>query len=51
VKADKGRVRVGAGTAPATNPFLLAGAGGTDFRFSNRNMRWHSARIVGTFRF
>jgi outer membrane immunogenic protein len=51
VKADKGRVRVGAGTAPATNPFLLAGAGGTDFRFSNQNMRWHSARVVGTFRF
>ncbi len=51
VKADNGRARVGAGTAPATNPFLLAGAGGTDFRFSNRNMRWHSARIVGTFRF
>jgi outer membrane immunogenic protein len=51
VKADKGRVRVGAGTAAATNPFLLGGAGGTDFRFSNEHMRWHSARIVGTFRF
>lgn len=51
LKADKGRVRVGAGTALPTNPFLLAGAGGTDFRFSNQNMRWHSARIVGTFRF
>lgn len=51
VKADKGRVRVGAGTAPATSPFLLGNAGGTDFRFSNQNMRWHSARVVGTFRF
>lgn len=51
VKADKGQVRVGAGTAASTSPFLLGGAGGTDFRFSNNHMRWHSARIVGTFRF
>lgn len=51
VRADRGRVRVGPGTAPATNPFLLGNAAGTDFRFSNQNMRWHSARIVGLFRF
>lgn len=29
---DDNGVRAGAGTAPATSPFLLAGAGGTDFR-------------------
>lgn len=51
VLADRGRVRVGPGTAPATNPFLLAGAGGTDFRFSNQHMRWHSIRLTAAFRF
>lgn len=51
VKADRGRVRVGQGTAAATNPFVLAGAGGTDFRFSNQHMRWHSARVTAAFRF
>lgn len=51
VRADRGRVRVGPGTAPATNPFLLGNAAGTDFRFSNQNMRWHSVRAVAAFRF
>jgi outer membrane immunogenic protein len=51
VLADRGRVRAGAGTAPATNPFLLAGAGGTDFRFGDQHMRWHSARVTASFRF
>jgi outer membrane immunogenic protein len=51
VRADRGRVRVGPGTAAATNPFLLGNAGGTDFRFSNQNMRWHAARVVAAFRF
>jgi outer membrane immunogenic protein len=51
VKADKGRVRVGPGTAPATNPFLLGNAAGTDFAFSNRFMSWHSARVTAAFRF
>ncbi len=51
VRADRGRVRVGPGTAAATNPFLLGNAAGTDFRFSNQNMRWHSARVVAAFRF
>ncbi len=48
---NKGRVRVGAGTAPATNPFLLAGAGGTDFRRSDDKFRWHSLRVTAAFRF
>lgn len=51
VKADSGRVRVGPGTAGPTNPFLLAGAGGTDFRFANQQMRWHSIRLTAAFRF
>ena len=45
------RINVGPGTAPATNPFLLAGAGGTDFRRSDAQFRWHSIRAVATFRF
>ena len=48
---DKSRVRVGAGTAPATNPFLLAGAGGTDLRRSDDKFRWHSLRVTAAFRF
>jgi outer membrane immunogenic protein len=51
LKDDKGRVRVGPGTAPATNPFLLAGAGGTDFRRSDDKFRWHSLRATAAFRF
>lgn len=48
---DKARVAVGPGTAPATNPFLLAGAGGTDFRRSDDKFRWHSLRVTAAFRF
>lgn len=48
---DEARVRVGPGTALATNPFLLAGAGGTDFRRSDENFRWHSVRATVSYRF
>ena len=51
VKADKGRVRVGPGTAPVTNPFLLGNAAGTDFAFGNRFMSWHTARVTAAFHF
>jgi outer membrane immunogenic protein len=51
LKDDKGRVRVGLGTAAVTNPFLLAGAGGTDFRRSDDKFRWHSMRLTAAFRF
>jgi outer membrane immunogenic protein len=51
LKDDKARVAVGAGSALANNPFLLAGAGGTDFRRSDENFRWHSARVTAAFRF
>jgi outer membrane immunogenic protein len=51
LKDNKSRVRVGPGTASATNPFLLAGAGGTDFRRSDEKFRWHSMRVTAAFRF
>lgn len=46
---DDARVRVGQGTAGATNPFVLAG--GTDFRRSDDKFRWHSIRGTVAFRF
>lgn len=45
------RVRATAGSAPATNPFVLNGAGGTDFRRSDPKFRWHSMRATAAFRF
>lgn len=47
---DDFRVRAGAGTAPATNPFLL-GAGATDFRRSDPRFDYHSVRLTAAFRF
>src|SRR3546814_7286373 len=43
-------VNVGAGTAPATNPFLLNG-GGTDIRRSDPNFQTHSVRGTLSYRF
>ena len=43
-------VNVGAGTAPATNPFLLNG-GGTDSRRSDPNFQTHSVRGTLSYRF
>ncbi len=51
LKDNDARVRVGPGTAAATNPFLLAGAGGTDFKRSDDKFRWHSMRVTAAFRF
>lgn len=49
---DDYRVRSGnSGTTPATNPFLLGNAGGTDFRRSDDKFRWHSMRATAAFRF
>lgn len=46
------RVRVTQGTAPATNPFVLAAGGtSTDFRRSDEKFRWHSLRGTVAFRF
>lgn len=49
---DDYRVRVTQGTAPATNPFVLASGGtSTDFRRSDEKFRWHSLRATAAFRF
>ncbi|SEM48782.1 outer membrane immunogenic protein [Sphingomonas gellani] len=46
------RVQATAGTAPATNPFVLApNIAGTDFRRSDSMFRWHSMRATAAFRF
>jgi outer membrane immunogenic protein len=44
-------VRVGQGTAPASNPFLLGNPSGTDIRRSDDNFRFHSIRATAAFRF
>lgn len=46
---DDYRVRVTGGAA--NNPFILGGAGGTDFARSYQKFRWHSVRAVALFRF
>lgn len=51
LKDDDYQVQAGAGTAPATNPFLLAGAGGTDFRRSDDRFDFHAIRATAAFRF
>lgn len=48
---DDYRVRAGPGTAPATNPFLLVNAGGTDFARSEDKFKFHSVRATAAFRF
>ncbi|SUJ03601.1 Uncharacterised protein [Sphingomonas paucimobilis] len=49
---DDTRVRVTQGTAPATNPFVLApNTTGTDIRRSDDKFRWHSLRATAAFRF
>lgn len=46
---DEGRVRVGTGTAGATNPFVLAG--GADFARSDSKFDFHAIRATAAFRF
>ena len=49
---DDYRVRATRGSAPATNPFVLApNTAGTDFRRSDTDFRWHSLRATAAFRF
>jgi len=49
---DESSVRLGAGAnTPATNPFLLGNASGTDFIRSDGNFNFHSLRAVATLRF
>jgi outer membrane immunogenic protein len=51
LKDDDYRVRAGAGTAPATNPFLLGNAAGTDFRRSDDRFNFHAVRATAAFHF
>lgn len=51
LKGDDTTVRAGAGTAPPTNPFLLSGAGGTDFRRDSDKYDYGAARVTASFRF
>lgn len=48
---DDNTVMVGPGTAPATNPFLLVNAAGTDMRRSDTRFDFHSLRATAAFRF
>ncbi|MBA4353098.1 MAG: hypothetical protein C0409_00255 [Novosphingobium sp.] len=49
-KDDKYSVAVGAGSAPATNPFLLNG-GGTNMRIQDKYLDTHALRATVGFRF
>lgn len=51
LKDDDYVVRVGRGTAPVTNPFLLVNASGTDMIRSDEKFRYHSIRATASFRF
>ena len=52
LKDKKARVRASNGGAtPATNPFLLGNANGTDFARADDNFRWSSIRVTAAFRF
>jgi len=51
LKDDDYGVRVGPGTAPATNPFLLVNPTGTDIIRSDEKFRFHSIRATASFRF
>jgi outer membrane immunogenic protein len=48
---DGARVNVTRGTAPATNPFLLVNANGTDFRRSHSKFAAHNISLTANFRF
>jgi opacity protein-like surface antigen len=47
---DGFRVRA-AGPAPATNPFILGNAAGTDFRRSEEDFGVHQVRVTASYRF
>lgn len=48
---DDYRVSVGRGTAPATNPFLLANPAGTDMRRDDSDFDMHNIRFTTSLRF
>lgn len=45
------RIDVTRGTAPATNPFVLVNAGGTQFLRTDDKFRSHSAKVTASLRF
>jgi outer membrane immunogenic protein len=51
LKADDFQVAVGRGSAPATNPFLIGGAGGTDMERLNGRFKTHGVNANVNFRF
>lgn len=51
LEVDPHVVRVGPGSAPATNPFLLTNATGTDNIRSGDSFELHSFRVTAGFRF
>ena len=50
LEADEYRVRAG-GPAPATNPFILVNAAGTDFRRSGTDFDTQAVALTASFRF
>ena len=50
-KDNKYNVAVGRGTAPATNPFLIGGAGGTNIKVADKDLDYHSLRATVGFHF
>jgi outer membrane immunogenic protein len=48
---DGARVNVTRGTAPATNPFLLVNAAGTDFQRTHSRFAAHNVSLTANFRF
>lgn len=51
IEDDEARVRVTRGAAPATSPFILTNANGTDFRRSDEDFDIGSVRLTATVRF
>lgn len=48
---DRATVRVGPGTAPPTNPFLIVDPTGTDTRRSDDSFNFHALRLTAGYRF
>ncbi len=48
---DDSGISVGAGTAPATNPFLLVNPAGTDMRRTDTKFDYHGIRMTAGLRF
>ncbi|MGH8032208.1 MAG: outer membrane protein [Luteimonas sp.] len=51
VEDDDYTVRVGRGTAPVTNPFLLVNPAGTDMRRSDEDFAYGALKLTATYRF